>query len=66
MARYFIVGAKGESERWLVDTHKREVQPIDVDEVSGDEHEPIVRGITLAIAAENRSGLVSHQVAPST
>jgi hypothetical protein len=58
--RYFIVGASGESDRWLVDTLEGRVHQIDAADL--DLADDLVKGVAVAVAAADRSGLTSHQI----
>ena len=64
MAKFFLIGEKGDAGMWLVDVEGNSVQRIEEGDVAGDLRsegdDTIVRGIDLAVAAESRSGLSAH------
>ena len=76
MAKFLIVGVKGEGNLWLVDCERRTVERIEAGNVAGTnasdadliantgqaraEGFVITRGIDFAVAAENRADAVAH------
>jgi hypothetical protein len=64
MAKFFLIGEKGDAGMWLVDVEGNSVQRIEEGDVAGDLRsagdDTIMRGIDLAVASESRSGLSAH------